>query len=63
MKIKSVFGAVLGSLVVSSAVLAVAGIWDVISGDTVWQIEATFFVVAGATIGLSYVTSAFFNNK
>ena len=42
MKIKSLFGAVLGSLVVSSAVLAVAGIWDLISGDTVWQIEATF---------------------
>lgn len=62
MSLKSMVGVVLSGLTFSSSVLAIAGIWGWIAGDTVWQLFATFFVVGLATIGLSYVTTAFFND-
>jgi hypothetical protein len=60
MKFRNVFGAVLGSLTVISAGLAVAGIWGWVDGDTVWQLVSTFLVIGLATMGLSYVADSFF---
>jgi hypothetical protein len=54
---------VLASLMSVSALLAVMGIWGVVEGDTVWKLLGTFFVVGGATVGLSYVADAFFGKK
>jgi len=60
---RKVVGIVLAALTASSSSLAIAGIWGWIEGDTVWQMLLTFFVVGLATIGLSYVTSTFFDEK
>ena len=62
MKFKNVFGVVLGTLITASAGLAIGGIWGWIEGETAWQLVSTFFVVGVATIGISYITSTFFNN-
>jgi hypothetical protein len=61
--LKNIVGLVLASLTFSSALLAIGGIWGFIQGETVWQMLLTFFVVGMATIGLSYVTTAFFEDK
>lgn len=53
-------GAVLVILILASAILAVAGIWGFIRGDTAGQLFGTFFVVGLATIGLGYTVSKFF---
>lgn len=63
MSFRNVCGVVLGLLMSISALLAVMGIWGMVEGDTVWKLLGTFFVVGGATIGLSYVADAFFGKK
>lgn len=60
---RNIAGIVLASLTFASSTLAVAGIWGMIEGETVWQLLGTFFVVGLSTIGLSYVTSTFFDKK
>ena len=63
MTFRSIAGWVLSGLMCSSAILAVAGVWGFIGGETVGQLLLTFLVIGVATIGLSYVTTTFFENK
>lgn len=63
MSFRNICGIVLGCLMSISALLAVLGIWGMVEGETVWKLLGTFFVVGGATIGLSYVADAFFGKK
>lgn len=58
---RRIAGGVLASLILASAVLAIGGIWGFIAGDTAGQLFGTFIVVGGATVGLSYVVSSFFD--
>lgn len=60
MKIRSVCGMVLGSLMTFSAILAILGIWGAVDGDTVWKLLGTFGVVGMTTLGVSYVANSFF---
>lgn len=60
---RNIVGIVLAGLTIASSTLAVAGVWGIIEGDTVWQMLLTFFVVGLSTVGLSYVTNTFFDKK
>lgn len=60
---RSVCGMVLVLLMTVSAILSILGIWGMVDGDTVWKLLGTFLVVAGMTVGLSYVTDTFFGKK
>ncbi len=62
MSLRKVCGVVLGSLIAMSAALAVLGIWGAVSGETVWKLLGTFFVVGLTTIGMSYVANSFFGS-
>lgn len=60
---RKVAGGVLAVLILASAVLAIAGVWGLIQGDTAGQLFATFLVTGGATAGLTYVVETFFGKK
>jgi len=60
MKIKSLVGLILSTLVISSAFLSVCGVWGVVKGEVAAQLIATFFIIGATTIGLSYVANSFF---
>ncbi len=60
MDFKNMTGAILVSLIASSAFLAIGGIWGWVRGDTAGQLIGTFFVVGLATVGASYVSNTFF---
>jgi hypothetical protein len=60
MKLKLVFGMILGFLLLLSALLTVLGIWGVIAFGDVWKYLLTFGVVGLTTFGASYVAETFF---
>jgi len=60
---RNMCGIVLSCLMSISALLAIMGIWGMVENETVWKLLGTFFVVGGATMGLSYVADAFFGKK
>lgn len=63
MKVKVVCGIVLACLMLSSALLAVLGIWGALDSAAVWKMLGTFAVVGATTVGVSYVANSFFNDK
>jgi hypothetical protein len=60
MKLKLIFGAILGFLLLLSALLTILGIWGVISFGEVWKYLLTFGVVGLTVLGTSYVSETFF---
>ena len=60
MKLKGVLGVILATLTSLSALLAIAGIWGVVEGETVGQLISTFLVLGLATWLVSYVSNSFF---
>jgi hypothetical protein len=60
MDFRNMTGAILASLIASSAFLAVGGIWGWVKGDTAGQLIGTFFVVGLAVVATSYVANSFF---
>jgi len=63
MSFRNICGIVLVVLMTISALLAILGIWGMVESEQVCKLLSTFFVVGGATIGLSYVTNTFFGKK
>ena len=63
MKLKGVLGVILATLTSLSALLAIAGIWGVVEGETVGQLISTFLVLGLATWLVSYVSNSFFIDK
>jgi hypothetical protein len=60
LKIKKIVGSTLCFLILSSAVIAIAGIWGGLTGEIVWQCLLTFGVVAGSSIALGAATEVYF---
>jgi len=58
--LRMICGAILAVLTVSSAGLAIAGIWEMIPGDTAGQLFATFLTVSGAAFLVTYIADKFF---
>lgn len=63
MKIRNIFGIVLGILTIISTIASICGIWGVVPEDIVWKLLGTFLVMAVTTMGLSRVTNTFFDKK
>lgn len=58
---KKLSGVVLILMILGSAMLALAGTWGWITGDTATQLFATFLIVGGSAIGISWATETFLN--
>lgn len=59
MKIKTIVGTVLISLILASAFCALGGIWGKIDPEKASKLIATFFVIGLATFTASYASSKF----
>ena len=60
MNLKSTVGWILSSLVASTALLSIAGVWGWLQPEVAVQIISTFFIVGLSALGISYMTSIFF---
>jgi len=58
--LRVVCGAVLAILTLASAGLAIAGIWEMLPGETAAQLFGTFVTIAGTTVAVAYITDTFF---
>ena len=63
MSLRKVSGLVLIFLMFISTFLAILGIWGMVENDTMWKLLSTFFVIGGATVGLTYVADVFFGKQ
>lgn len=61
--LRVVCGAVLALLTLASSGLAIAGIWELIPGETAAQLFATFLTVAGTTVAVTYIADTFFSGE
>ena len=59
--LRRVCGATLVILTVASAVLAIAGIWGAIEGETAGQLFLTFVTVGLTSSGVTYIADSFFS--
>lgn len=59
--LRVVCGAVLAILTLASAGLAIAGIWEMLPGETAAQLFGTFVTVGGTTVAVTYIADTFFS--